>query len=162
MRFTLMSREIATAAVILLALAGCRGEPSADVPVEAVNATNEASPPLPDADINASLGLLGEDADMPDHATGTDRFIGRWAVHEGLCENAAWTFTAEEMRTPTGSACRFTQVSEVAGGYDIAASCTSGGEAREDRLQLRFPQSAGGLLFDAEHILDAGLVRCEE
>lgn len=153
---------MATAAAILLVLAGCRGEPSTEAPMETVDAANEASPPLPDADINASLGLLGEDAEMPDQATGTDRFIGRWAVHDGLCANSAWTFTADELRTPTGSVCRFGNVSEVPGGYDIAASCSSRGEQREDRLQLRFAESANGLLFDAEHISDTGLTRCDD
>ena len=162
MRFSRMSREIKIAGAILLGLAGCRAEPSAEAPVETVNAANESVVALPDADINASLGMLG-DAGMLDQPSGTERFIGRWAVQEGLCANAAWTFTATEMRTPIGSVCRFNDVSEVPGGYDIAASCTAeGADARDDVLQLRFAESARALLFDAENVADTGLVRCED
>ena len=67
------------------------------------------------------------------------------------------------MRTSIGSVCRFTGISVVPGGYDISASCTAeGAEARDDLLQLRFAESAGALLFDAENIAETGLVRCEE
>ena len=162
MRFSLMSREKAIAGAILLSLAGCRAEPSAEAPAETVNVANESVAPLPDADINASLGILG-DPEMLEQASGTERFIGRWAVNEGLCANAAWTFSASEMRTSIGSVCRFTDVSEVPGGYDIEASCTAEGTgARDDVLQLRFAESAGALLFDAENVADTGLVRCED
>ena len=65
-----MNREIATAAAILLALAGCRNEPTADAPgdapSESVDATTNSDPSLPNADINASLGMLGNDAVLPD------------------------------------------------------------------------------------------------
>ena len=162
MRFSPMSREIAIAGAILLSLAGCRAEPAAEAPVETVNVANDSAAPLPDADINASLGILG-DAGMLDRPDGTERFAGRWAVNERLCENAAWTFSATEMRTPMGTVCRFTDVAEARGGYDLAASCTAeGADPRDDLLELRFSVSAGGLLFDSENLGNAGLIRCEE
>lgn len=155
-----MRIQIVMAAACLAALGGCRESPDSSAPTQASNSVESGAAPLPDADINASLGLLGADPEPADQATGADRFIGRWAAHEGLCENNAWTFTAEELRTPTGTVCRLGEISDVPGGYDIAANCTVGGEPREDRLQLRFAESAEGLLFDADHIQEAGLSRC--
>jgi hypothetical protein len=149
-------------AILLLSLAACRAEPSAEAPVETSNEANAAAAELPDADINASLGILSDEADMPDEASGSQRFVGRWAAVEGLCDNAAWTFTATELRTPAGSVCRFTGIDEVPGGYDIAARCTAEGPERDDVLELRFAESAGALLFDSESIADAGLIRCED
>jgi hypothetical protein len=148
---------------MLLVLAGCRAEPTAEAPVDNVEMVNETAEPLPDADINASLGL--GIAGGPESSNGQQgaalRFVGRWAAEEGLCENAAWAFTETELRTPAGSVCRFTDVREVAGGYDIAARCTAEGPEQDDVLELRFAESAGALLFDSENIADAGLIRCQ-
>lgn len=113
-------------------------------------------PPPPDADINASLEqLVGPEIEPP-------RFVGRWATEERLCDSATWRFSSDELRTPAGSVCRFTDVREVAGGYDIAARCTAEGPERDDVVRLRFAESAGGMLFESESIADAGLVRCED
>jgi hypothetical protein len=156
-----MSREKAIAGAILLSLAGCRAEPAAEAPVETVNVANDSAAPLPDADINASLGILG-DAGMLDQRDGMERFIGRWAVNERLCDNAAWTFTATEMRTPMGTVCSFTDVGEARDGYDMAASCSAeSADPRDDVIELRFAEATGGLLFDSENLGNAGLIRCE-
>lgn len=88
------------------------------------------------------------------------RFVGRWATDAGNCSTRAWRFTADRLMTPAGSVCRFRQVSEVPGGYDIAARCTAEGPPMNDTLELRFAESAKALLFESKSIADAGLVRC--
>lgn len=88
------------------------------------------------------------------------RFTGRWASEERNCSTRAWVFTANSLRTPAGSVCSFSQVREVPGGYDVAASCTAEGPAEDDTLRLRFAESARALLFESRAIADAGLVRC--
>lgn len=140
-----------------LLLLACRERPAADAPAEASEPVTEAGEPLPDADLNASLGELGADPERPGEAP---RFVGRWAAAERLCATAAWRFAADGLETPAGSACRFEQVREVPGGYDIAARCTAEGPERADTIRLRFPESAGGMTFEADAIADSGLVRC--
>lgn len=147
--------RIGSALGVALLLLAC--DRQAGTPAELENAAiSEASPP-PDADINASLSDLGADPPRP----GAPRFAGRWAAEERLCETTAWRFTEGGLNTPAGSVCRFTDVREVPGGYDIAALCTAEAPERADTLRLRFPESAGGMLFESDSIADAGLVRCE-
>ena len=100
-------------------------------------------------------------ADFPPLPTPASyRFVGRWATDERNCEALAWRFTATSLSTPGGSQCTFTKVSEVPGGYDIAARCTAEGPVVRDTLKLRFAESARALLFESGSIADAGLVRC--
>ena len=155
-------KRVVLASLIVLSLAACRREPeqSAVEPVNAADEAANAAGDLPEPDINASLEKIG--AMHPDEAD--YRFAGRWAADERLCENeAAWRFTNSELRTPGGSVCRFTDVREVAGGYDIAARCTAEGDERDERLRIRFAESAGGgMLFESETMSDSGLIRCGE
>lgn len=88
------------------------------------------------------------------------RFVGSWASEQRLCGSTAWRFTAKSLRTPAGSVCRFAQVREVPGGYDIRARCTAEGPPANDVLRLRFAESARALLFESNVVADAGLVRC--
>lgn len=148
-------QRIASALGLALLLAACRQQPEA--PASPENAAASEAPPPPDADINASLGPLGDDPPRP----GTPRFVGRWAAVERLCATAAWRFTEQGLETPAGSVCRFSAIREVAGGYDIEARCTAEAPERADTVRLRFPESADGMLFEAESIADEGLVRCE-
>ena len=97
---------------------------------------------------------------QPPPVSASHRFTGRWASDERDCAHRAWIFTASSLKTPAGSVCSFSKVSEAPGGYDIAASCTAEGPPRDDTLKLRFAQSARALLFESEVIADAGLVRC--
>jgi hypothetical protein len=99
-------------------------------------------------------------ADFPKEAAAAYRFLGRWAAKAGNCPTQAWRFSATELRTPAGSQCTFRKVSEVPGGYDIEARCTAEGPATDDKLKLRFAESAKALLFESKTIADAGLVRC--
>ncbi|MFN3727887.1 MAG: hypothetical protein ACK4SZ_16470 [Allosphingosinicella sp.] len=93
-------------------------------------------------------------------APAAPRFVGRWASDVRSCRTAAWEFTATSLATSAGSQCRFSRVTEVPGGYDIAARCTAEGLPAEDVLRLRFAQSARALLFESRTIADAGLVAC--
>ncbi len=88
------------------------------------------------------------------------RFVGRWAADARACRTAAWEFTGTSLATPAGSVCRFSRVTEVPGGYDIASRCTAEGPPADDVLRLRFAQSARALLFESGTIADAGLVAC--
>ena len=88
------------------------------------------------------------------------RYLGSWAAGEEFCSDAAWRFAERDLTTPAGSVCRFTEVRDVPGGYDVAARCTAEAPERDDLLRLRFPELAGGMLFEADSIADAGLVRC--
>lgn len=146
-----------TLPLLVLSLLACQSEPAKQAPagVEGDETNQAAGPPPPNADINASLEpVSGRDA--------VPRFVGLWAAEERLCADTAWRFTERELTTPAGSVCRFTDVDEVPGGYDIAARCTAEAPERDDILELRFPESAGGMLFESDSIADAGLVRCEE
>ena len=99
-------------------------------------------------------------ADFPKKTAADYRFVGRWAANVGNCPGKAWRFTATSLNTPAGSQCTFRKVTEVPGGYDIAARCTAEGPPTDDTLKLRFAESAKALLFESDVIADAGLVRC--
>ena len=145
-----------SAFLLVFGLLACQREPAEDAAAEQNNAANAVASG-PDADINASLEPV---AGPPSHSTEPPRFVGLWATAERLCRDTPWRFSESELSTPAGSACRFTDVREVPGGYDIAARCTAEGPERDDVLKLRFPESAGGMLFESDSIADAGLVRC--
>lgn len=97
---------------------------------------------------------------QPPPVNASHRFVGRWASEERHCASRAWVFTASSLKTPAGSVCSFSRVTEAPGGFDIAASCTAEGPPRDDTLKLRFAESAKALLFESDVIADAGLVRC--
>lgn len=78
-----------------------------------------------------------------------------------MCPDKAWVFTATSLETPAGSVCRFSNVRSVPGGFDVAARCTAEGPPTDDRLEIRFAESAGAMLFESNVIADAGLIRCE-
>ena len=88
------------------------------------------------------------------------RFVGLWASKAENCGDLAWRFTADRLQTPAGSVCNFKNVNAVPGGYDIAASCTAESPPRDDRLEIRFAESAKAMLFESNTIADAGLVYC--
>jgi hypothetical protein len=167
MRYRRMGRASGLTRVAIVAaacaIAGCRDAPPAAPPEPAADGfgpTRQAAEPLPDADINASLDLGVPAEPAADEAP--RRFVGRWAVDQRSCATAAWRFTESELNTPAGSVCRFDAVRSVPGGFDVAARCTAEAPERDDLLRLRFPESAGGMLFESESIADVGLVRCGE
>ncbi len=143
-----------------LALFACHPEPAQEEVVETGNFAEQVRPQLPDADINASLEPIVGNGNGAE--SGAPRFVGLWATESRYCADTAWRFSEGELSTPAGSVCRFTDVRAVPGGYDIAARCTAEAPERDDVLRLRFPESAGGMLFESESIADAGLVRCDD
>jgi hypothetical protein len=88
------------------------------------------------------------------------RFVGHWATTAANCADKAWRFAGNSLDTPAGSQCRFTNVRKVPGGYDIAATCTAESPPTEDRIALRFAESARAMLFECGMIADVGLVYC--
>ena len=149
-------RRVLIPSLVFLAAVACGSEPAPDAPFDAGNGlAGPLGTPAPDADLNASLE---EVAGLEPRA----RYFGSWAVAEEFCRDTTWRFAERELTTPAGSVCRFTDVREVPGGYDIAARCTAEAPERDDRIRLRFPESAGGMLFESDVIADAGLVRCPE
>lgn len=88
------------------------------------------------------------------------RFAGLWATNQANCAARAWTLTATSLKAPGGTVCSFSKVSEVPGGYDIAASCMAGGPAKDERLSLRYAESARALLLGSRTLGDVGLTRC--
>ena len=99
-------------------------------------------------------------ADFPQRTAAAYRFVGQWATNVRNCSSQAWTFTTTSLQTPAGSQCTFRKVTEVPGGYDVAARCTAESPPTNDTLKLRFAESAKALLFHSRTIADAGLVRC--
>ena len=88
------------------------------------------------------------------------RFAGRWGTNPANCASRAWILTATSLKTTAGAVCSFSKVTEVPGGYDIAASCTAGGPARDERIRLRYAESARALLVESRTLGDVGLTRC--
>jgi hypothetical protein len=86
--------------------------------------------------------------------------VGRWAAEPGYCADKAWRFTSTSLNTPAGSVCRFSKVTAVGGGYDIAAHCTAESSQGEEVLKIRFAESARAMFFESERIADASLVYC--
>ena len=165
MRISRFFRPLAGGLFIGLVAGGCQSELPAD---------NDPA----DNDIEASAGstATSNDSDRPlsppkadrekpsepdQQSPRSPRFVGRWAAEERLCATTSWRFTESELRTPAGSVCRFTNIEEVPGGYDIRARCTAEAPEREDLLQIRFAESARAMLFDSESIADAGLISCD-
>lgn len=145
-------------------LPACQGEPADEVVGNATGEPAIARPGLPgneassepQADANAS----GEELGTLPPADAPLRFVERWAADERLCRATALRFTELELRTPAGSVCRFSDVRNVPGGYDISARCTAEAPERDDVLKLRFAESARAMLFESESIADAELVYC--
>jgi hypothetical protein len=169
-------RWIAAAALAGVALAGC-GPTNEDEPAnDAVIAEQEEMAQRPIAGDEPPNGVdAGDDRDgtdppepgQDDGGAGTGlpppsglRFVGLWASNAANCDGRAWRFSADRLQTPAGSVCNFTDLKSVAGGYDIAATCTAEGPPTEDRLEIRFAESAKAMLFESDVIADAGLVWC--
>ena len=148
--------------LLILSLVACRPEPAQEAPIEVNNASEPAGPPLPEADINASLEPIAGNGNSngADGAEGPPRFVGRWATTRDLCGRREWRITENELRTAEGRVCRFTDVREVDGGYDVAARCTADGPERDDTLQMRF--SSVGILIESESLITVGMFRCPD
>lgn len=113
------------AAFLCLALAACE-------PPRTPEAVEEAAP---EAEAQA----------VPAEPIAPPRYVGLWAVDQRLCANPAWRFEADEISTLGEVHCDFDSVREVAGGYDIAATCTAEAPPEPYQLSLRLAESARGL-----------------
>lgn len=161
--------RLALFAAAALAAASCRQAPET-APLNEQPAANAAAL-APAASIDESLAL-DQLAGARNHMAAPEgygalppddralRFVGRWAAEVGACQSAAWRFDADRLETPAGSVCTFGDVTPVDGGFDIAARCTAEGPERDDNIRLRFAESAGAMLFEAESVAESGLVYC--
>jgi hypothetical protein len=140
-----------------------RSAPSTEV---AAPAKNSERLPIPSNIVeNESRGLPGDNGSESEIGAlpSVDRplrFVGRWAATTANCADKAWRFTASSLDTPASSQCRFTNVRKVPGGYDIAARCTAESPPTDDRITLRFAESARAMLFESATIAEVGLVYC--
>jgi len=87
------------------------------------------------------------------------RFVGDWSPAEGSCEQP-WRFRADGLTTPGHVACTFSQVTPVAGGYDVAASCTAEGPPAPHAIEIRFAESARAMLVSGGPMNAAALIAC--
>lgn len=151
--------KLAALGALVLASAACNKAP------ELVGG-NEPSGPLRTDNRIAATGLnsvaaadAGEAGELPAPGAGP-RFVGKWAADQKSCVSATWVFTASALRVPDGESCSFDQVSQVAGGYEIQATCTAKGAASADSLHIRFAESAKAMLLKSKALGDKGLVFC--
>lgn len=96
----------------------------------------------------------------PTPAPAPARYLGRWAANKGLCEDGAWKFDASHLSTAGEVSCDFDKVSEMPGGYDIAARCLAEGTRSRETIKLRFAESAGAMLVESKTFQPIGLIRC--
>lgn len=90
------------------------------------------------------------------------RYVGRWAADAGACADP-WIWTDQRLATPAGTVCEFTAVEAVPAGYDIEARCTAEAPPTDDRLKVRFAESARSMLVESEKTLSpVGLIYCGE
>jgi len=148
--------------LLILSLVACRPEPAQEAEMEPENAGGRAGQALPEADINASLEPIAGNGNGNNTAPDDERprFVGRWATVRNLCGRQEWRVTENELRTAEGRVCRFINVREVDGGYDVAARCTADGPERDDTLQMRF--SSVGMMVESESLITVGMFRCPD
>ena len=140
-----------SASVAAIALAACSGGADDE------NAAREVAPgPVETVTPESNASALPPEGE-------TFRFAGRWAESVEMCREEPWTITSERLTAPEGAACDLTRIEKSPGGYAIDARCTIDGETRDDRIVLRFAESAQALLVEgAETLPETGLVRCAE
>lgn len=77
---------------------------------------------------------------------GQPRFVGFWAVNEGLCSNPAWRFRADGVSTQGEVSCSFENITEIPAGYNIDATCHAEGETTRHLMQVTFSESARAMM----------------
>jgi hypothetical protein len=73
---------------------------------------------------------------------GPDAYVGRWAAQPNLCASGAWTFAADRLSTAGEVSCAFRDVERTQSGWEIAATCTAEGPAKEAELVLSLTDPA--------------------
>lgn len=143
-------RRLVLVAAVLLAACGQKTESSetklASNEVPAVNKTQEAS----SAPASGSLPPAGAAL----------RFVGRWATSQANCTSKPWVFTADRLTATDGPHCSIYKVTNMAGGYDLAAECPAKVPDHSDLIKLRFAESAQAMLVESNAIAPMGLIYC--
>jgi hypothetical protein len=88
------------------------------------------------------------------------RFVGTWAANKAECASKPWRFSADRLTVAGGPNCSLYKVSEVAGGYDLAAQCPEKKPDPTDLIKLRFAESARAMLVESNAISPMGLIYC--
>lgn len=88
------------------------------------------------------------------------RFVGRWATNEADCASKPWVFTADRLTATDGPHCSIYKVTNMAGGYDLAAECPAKVPDHSDLIKLRFAESAQAMLVESNAIAPMGLIYC--
>jgi hypothetical protein len=141
--------------------ADATASPVAETPVPTPAGTGTA--PAPERSLAAATPNPPPAASSPPGklppADAPDRYVGRWAATEAMCEAGAWRFQRQRLATAGEVSCGFDQVSEAPGGYDIAATCHAEGQTTKDTIRLRFAESAQAMLVRSK-MWDVGLIYC--
>jgi hypothetical protein len=130
----------------------------ANAEAEESSAAGSTSAPPPRAEANASGPASGFGSLPP--ANAPLRFLGSWAASQAECASRPWRFTRTELTTANGSHCSIYKVSQVPGGYDLAAECPAKKPVPTDLIKLRFAESARAMLVESNAIAPKGLVYC--
>lgn len=157
----------AFAALAILALAACSPAADEDDPgpvrdeiVAEPDRAGKTPADRPRPALRSPVGDHGEALPLPP-TSGERRYVGRWAASADMCRSGAWVFEPDGLETAGEVSCDFTDVSEAPGGYEIAARCTAEAPPENDRIRLRFAESAQAMLVEGSQTLDdVGLVYC--
>ena len=160
-------RAILIATATTIGVAGCQQSPAptpaniaeGEQPSVATPANETAPAASPGtSEPSAAVDAVSESRGLPPPTS--LRFVGLWASDVKNCSTATWRFTDTSLSTPAGSHCTFSKVTAVPGGYDIAATCTAEAPPKDEKITIRFAESAQAMLFESDAIADAGLVYC--
>ena len=143
------------------------------MPVAAVALLSACSPPAETVVANGTEGgAMQPDAAAQGEAitenrenasaVAPSRYVGRWAATPELCKDGAWKFAEMDLSTAGEVSCDFHRVREVPGGYDADAVCLAEGSRSDETIQLRFPESAGGMTVTSKTFRGVGLERCDQ
>jgi len=97
-------------------------------------ACGPSTEPQPDPDAAAQLG---EPEVLPrtlPPAGAEPRFVGLWAASQDMCTDPAWRFRTDGVSTQGEVSCTFNQISEIAGGYDVQATCQAEGNTTQHQM----------------------------
>jgi hypothetical protein len=153
------------------ALAACSQSPDSQTAEQTAGQAATPSPPPAGTATAATTGSTAEPAaptpspiaaatpgKLPP-ADSAQRYVGRWAARQQLCDTGAWRFEPKRLTTAGEVSCDFDDVTKVPGGYDIAATCLAEGQTSQDTIRLRFAESAQAMLVSSK-MWDQGLTYC--
>lgn len=145
------------------------GDQKADAP--AASTTTPAPKTSSSGDFDPD-DVVGDDEPGPDRANqepapglslppiGPQRYVGVWAARPNLCRTGGWRFRPDGLVTAGETSCTFSNVTERAGGFDIAGSCLQDGARKPASMRLTFAESAGGMMVEGAPFQPTGLVWC--